>query len=194
MNEDNPYHATGMPLECALPRLDIDSAPKVRRFFNWLIDRLVIMGILFAFGFLVALTGNQAAIERLQNIDRITDILVTWTFMVGYYTLMEGMFGFTVGKLITGTRVVDEYGRAPAFRRTLLRSLCRLIPFNALSLLMSDEETRRAWHDSIPKTYVINRLRPGATAGKQRHRVSSHFGSSAVPTASANSAAVVSGD
>lgn len=174
--EDNPYRASGAALERALPRLDIDSAPKVRRFFNWLIDRIVIMAIAVLLGIVVALTGNQAAIEWLENVDRITDILVTWLLLVSYYTLMEGLFGFTVGKLITNTRVVDEFGRAPTVRKALLRSLCRLIPFNAFSLLMSDDETRRGWHDSIPKTYVVNRPRTGAPVGKPRHSVSNQFG------------------
>src|SRR5688572_9449809 len=113
MNEHNPYHASGAPLDRALPRLDIDSAPKVRRFFNWVIDRLVIMVIALVLGVLVALVGNEAAIEWLENVDTFTDILVTSLLMLVYYTTMEGVFGFTIGKLITNTRVVDEYGRAP---------------------------------------------------------------------------------
>ena len=67
------------------------------------------------------------------------------------------LFGITVGKLCTGTRVVDENGHAIGFRRALLRSLCRLIPFDAFSVLMSDDQTIRGWHDSLPRTYVVLR-------------------------------------
>jgi len=138
------------------------------------------MAIALALGFIVALTGNEAAIAWLQNINRITDFLITWVLLVSYYTLMEGTFGFTLGKLITNTRVVDEYGRSPTFWKAFLRSLCRLIPFNAFSLLMSDDETRRGWHDSIPRAYVVNRPRPGMPVGKPLHTVSSQFGTSVV--------------
>lgn len=176
MNEHNPYSASRAVVDRELPRLDIDSAPKVRRFFNWLIDRFVIMGIAFALGMAVAMSGNQAAIQWLGNVDRLTDILITTLMLVMYYTAMEGVFGFTIGKLITNTRVVDEYGRPPGFRRAFFRSLCRLIPFNALSLLISDDQVRRGWHDSIPKTYVILRPRPGTPVGRPRHSISRQFG------------------
>jgi uncharacterized RDD family membrane protein YckC len=73
-----------------------------------------------------------------------------------YCTLMEGAFGVTVGKLCTGTRVVGEGGRRIGFRR----SLCREIPFNAFSALMSDDHLIRAWHDSLTRTYVVLRRAP----------------------------------
>jgi uncharacterized RDD family membrane protein YckC len=182
-DEHNPYHASAVVLERALPRLDIDSAPKLRRFFNWLIDRVAIMGLAAALGVVLMFTGNEAVIAWLENIDRLTDIMVTWVLLVAYYTVMEGAFGFTMGKLITNTRVVDEYGQPPSFRKAFLRSLCRLIPFNAVSLLLSDEETRRGWHDSIPKTYVVMRPRRGAPVGRRRHNISSDFGESALSPA-----------
>ncbi len=179
MHEHDPYRASAATLERALPRLDIESAPKVRRFFNWLIDRLSLMAILFMIGFVAALVGGDAAVEWMENIDRVTDIALTWTVLVVYYTLMEGTFGFTIGKLVTNTRVVDEYGRPPSFRKAFHRSLCRLIPFNAFSLLVSDDAVRRAWHDSIPKTYVVMRPRAGAGVGRPRHQASAHFGANA---------------
>jgi uncharacterized RDD family membrane protein YckC len=180
MNDENPYRASGATLERALPRLDIDSAPKVRRFFNWLIDRVAVYLSFAVIAIVAAMSGNLAVIEWMQNVDRITDIVLTWSILVAYYTLMEGAFGFTLGKLVTNTRVVDEYGQRPAFRKAFQRSLCRLIPFNAVSLLMSDAETRRAWHDAIPRTYVVMRPRHGVAVGKPRHGVSNQFGESVI--------------
>ncbi|GAB3100649.1 RDD family protein [Lysobacter terrae] len=185
MNEHNPYAASSAALERTLPRLDIDSAPKGRRFLNWLIDKLVIYGMFALLGVVLAFTNNLVAIEWFDKLNRLTDMLLTWTVLVTYYTVMEGAFGFTIGKLITNTRVVDEYGQPPSFRKAFLRSLCRLIPFDALSLLMSDEGTRRGWHDSLPKTYVVTRPRRGAPVGKPRHSVSEQFGESAVSPAQA---------
>jgi uncharacterized RDD family membrane protein YckC len=59
-----------------------------------------------------------------------------------------------VGKWITQTIVVDENGEKPNSETILVRSLCRLIPFNAISFLGI---SGRGWHDTISKTYVVNK-------------------------------------
>jgi uncharacterized RDD family membrane protein YckC len=69
-----------------------------------------------------------------------------------YYILMEGIFGRTLGKLITGTVVVDGFGNKPSFGKIIGRSFARLIPFEAFSFLGS---TGRGWHDSLTDTYVV---------------------------------------
>lgn len=69
-----------------------------------------------------------------------------------YYSFSEGIFGRSLGKFITGTIVVDENGQKPSFGTIFKRTLCRLIPFDALSFLGS-----RGWHDSISDTYVVNK-------------------------------------
>jgi uncharacterized RDD family membrane protein YckC len=63
------------------------------------------------------------------------------------------LFARTVGKFITQTIVVDEHGEKPHHETILIRSLCRLIPFNPFSVLFLG----RGWHDSISKTYVVNK-------------------------------------
>jgi len=51
-----------------------------------------------------------------------------------------------------GTIVVDERGNKISFGKAALRSLCRIIPFEAFSFL---GEEGRGWHDTITNTYVI---------------------------------------
>lgn len=72
--------------------------------------------------------------------------------VTAYYTLLEGLTGKTLGKLITGTKVVDASGNRPNFTRALLRSLCRSLPFDVFTFLGADA---RGWHDSITKTWVV---------------------------------------
>jgi hypothetical protein len=50
--------------------------------------------------------------------------------------------------------VVDENGNKPEYQTIMIRSLCRLIPFDALSFLGA---TSRGWHDSISRTYVVQK-------------------------------------
>jgi len=72
-----------------------------------------------------------------------------------YYLAQEALWGRTLGKLITGTKVVNEDGSKLTFGRALGRTLCRLIPFEALSFLGGSGRPR-GWHDTIPKTKVIS--------------------------------------
>ena len=45
-----------------------------------------------------------------------------------YYMLLEGIFGRTVGKLVTGIRVIDaRTGRTPGMFTVLIRTLLRVI-------------------------------------------------------------------
>jgi len=71
--------------------------------------------------------------------------------IVIYYSVLEGITGTSLGKLITGTRVVTIDGNKPRFETVLVRSICRLIPFEAFSGLNDS----LFWHDSISQTYVV---------------------------------------
>ena len=61
--------------------------------------------------------------------------------------------GRTIAKYITQTKVVMEDGTTPKASDIVLRSLCRLIPFNVFSFLGAEG---RGWHDSISNTYVVD--------------------------------------
>ena len=68
-----------------------------------------------------------------------------------YYTLCEKLFrGYTLGKLITGTRAVKENGQELSFTDAILRSLSRMVPFEAFSAFGG-----HPWHDRWTKTMVI---------------------------------------
>ncbi|MEP7184358.1 MAG: RDD family protein [Rhodanobacter sp.] len=70
--------------------------------------------------------------------------------MLAYYFFFEGIWARTPGKLVLGTRVVSQHGDKPAFGQVVGRTLCRFIPFDALSFFGEE-----GWHDSIPKTQVV---------------------------------------
>jgi uncharacterized RDD family membrane protein YckC len=168
MDEHNPYRASGALLVQPLEKPDIESAAKVRRFFNWLIDNLMTAAWAGVLGVMIAAVGGDAGAAWLGQTNKLTDWALGAVILVAYYVVMEGAFGFTIGKLITGTRVVDEYGRPPGFARALLRALCRLIPFNAFSLLISDDDVRRGWHDRLSRSYVVDRPRNGRAVSTPR--------------------------
>ena len=121
-----------------------------KRFANYLIDVIgfYIFVILFGgiFGFLFFSEESEAG----------TSIIVSWFFgiviIVSYYTLLEGSLrGKTLGKYITRTRAVTADGEPVDFHKAFIRSLCRLIPFEAFSYLGGG----LGWHDTISNTMVV---------------------------------------
>jgi uncharacterized RDD family membrane protein YckC len=73
----------------------------------------------------------------------------------GYFLLMEAFFGATLGKVVTGVRVVSEDGARASFGQIAKRSLARFIPFEAFSFIGSRDGRPVGWHDSLSRTRVI---------------------------------------
>ena len=123
-------------------------ASQAQRFLTLLLDWFFCYVCGFIAGFILVVFG-------LQNYARGVDGLVLGgIILVTYYTLLETLFGRTPGKLIMGTRVVDEDGSRPSFDQVLGRTLCRFIPFEAFTFL-GNKGVPYGWHDKIPKTKVV---------------------------------------
>lgn len=71
-----------------------------------------------------------------------------------YYFPQEALTGKTIGKLISGTEIIKEDGSKIGIKAAAGRTLCRLIPLDALSFI-PDSNNRIGWHDRFPKTRVI---------------------------------------
>jgi Predicted membrane protein/domain len=130
------------------------------RFLNCLIDAIVfyilMIGVAALWGMSLA-TRSLSVYETQEEINSFTGMLylITFSVMLGYYILFEGgTKGRTLGKLITGTVVVKEDGSPIGFREALIRTLCRLIPFEPFSTFSG-----KPWHDRFSKTWVIKKPR-----------------------------------
>jgi len=133
--------------------LEILPASNWKRFFNLIIDYIGMYLVLIIIATVAAVIWGEAILLSMQNISRLQDILLTYVCYFLYYLFFESIFGKTLGKLITGTVVVNELGTKPTFKQFFARSLCRLIPFEPFSFFGSKGY---GWHDSIPNTYVID--------------------------------------
>jgi uncharacterized RDD family membrane protein YckC len=150
-DEVNPYappRADNAPIPTAA-FADLPSASMAARFMNLLIDSVVRFVLSYALGYAFARTGVIPG----GGAPRFVFGLLT---MLVYYTTLEYFFGFTIGKLITGTRVVDRLGKRPSFGQIVGRSLARWVPFDVLSFLGSNPAG--GWHDRWSGTRVV-RLR-----------------------------------
>ena len=108
------------------------------RLYNFLIDSLVFFVIVMIFTMLL---NEYVAQEDLKY------IMISVYYL--YYFIMEWTSGQTVGKMITKTTVVasDTHKKPTAFS-ILIRTLCRLIPFDFFSYLFIPVGI----HDRLSKT------------------------------------------
>jgi len=125
----------------------IDYASKKTRFLNLILDSVIffilhIVHVLIFGDWIRALLGEVF-------LNNFLYLLLEYFL---YNFIFELAISRTPGKLITGTKVIDENERKPRFKTFLIRNMCRLIPFDNFSFLFAD----KGWHDSISKTDVVN--------------------------------------
>lgn len=133
-------------------------ATQGQRFANYIIDiifsYILIIIVFFLLAFLSGLLGWFSILNWMENISDLEGYFVYFAIAIPYYSIFEATKGRTIGKLITKTIVVDEFGEKLSFSDSLKRTLCRFIPFEQFSFLNSDG---RGWHDTISNTYVVNK-------------------------------------
>jgi uncharacterized RDD family membrane protein YckC len=137
-----------------------EPATTTQRFLNWLIDNLLMrFGLSYVTGTAVGyMIGNLFPEYAVRIVyDKNTWDLLLLAYAIGifnyliYYTICEKAFrGYTLGKLITGTRAIRDDGGELTFKDAFLRSLSRLVPFEAFSGF-----SYKPWHDAWTKTTVI---------------------------------------
>ena len=96
--------------------------------------------------------------EEMQKI-----FIAAWLVLVVlYFPVLEGLYGTTLGKLIAGVVVVDEFGLKPGFYRAILRTLLRLIEVNPLlfgglpaGLVAMFSKTHQRVGDMVARTFVL---------------------------------------
>lgn len=128
-------------------------APKSKRFGNFVVDLIFRYVLFFILGIIGAIINPEAFLEWSQSLNRLEEMAYSIMVLVVYFIVTESLFQRTLGKLITGTKVVMADGSKPGFGTIVLRTLCRLIPFEAFSFI---GENTYGWHDSLSKTYVVD--------------------------------------
>jgi uncharacterized RDD family membrane protein YckC len=126
-------------------------ANKGLRFLNYLIDLVAVIFILAIV--LIILSFTSEALGLTISEESILFDLFIYVLVVIIYFLIEFVTkGRSLGKLITGTKVVMIDGTDPTTKDYFVRNLCRIIPFDALTFLGEN-----GWHDKISKTTVVRK-------------------------------------
>ena len=98
---------------------------------------------------------SAAGTGLLDDLDEPSaDLLLGVAIRMLYYIGLESLTGVTIGKLVTGTVVVNERGQRPTTGQVVGRSFAPIIPFDPFSFLSM---TSGGWHDTLSKTHVVKK-------------------------------------
>jgi len=149
-NTSSPYQPPLAAVSDQAPQLALQPASLWLRLANALIDYFMFWLLLVGVIAVLALSLSESAFDAL--FQGFSGNLMGLAVMLLYYIVMEAFFARTVGKFITGTKVVDESGGPVGLGQVVGRSFARFIPFEVFSYFGDD---KRGWHDSLPRTRVV---------------------------------------
>lgn len=136
-----------------------------RRYWAFVIDLMVLSALseLLLYLTYVATSVGLAAHNQSPSQDGSTLVLGAflwaWPFLIaGYFVLLHGMDGRTIGKWLLGLRVVGPDQARITYGRALLRCVGYVVSSflggGFLWILWSRE--KRGWHDLLADTWVIH--------------------------------------
>ena len=135
------------------PDLHASSGQRVANLF---IDTIMVYVILFVInvilGIVLSLIGGMALVNSIVN-SSFLNIVITYGTTLLYFIVFEFFFQKTIGKYLSKTIVVNEYGEKPTLKQIVGRTFSRFIPFDAFSYL---DSSVRGWHDTLPNVYVVD--------------------------------------
>lgn len=138
-------------------------ATQGQRFVNWLVDNLLMrFGLSYLTGTAIGAILGTVAPDFLYSLAYgdgggpglglyvLAYIIAIFNYLI-YYTLCEKLFkGYTLGKVISGTKAIRQDGNELTFKDAFLRSASRLVPFEVFSGFST-----LTWHDSWTETMVV---------------------------------------
>jgi uncharacterized RDD family membrane protein YckC len=149
MSAGNPYEAPKAELDTGLRSAeDLPNASLGARFLNMIIDAIAAR----IFVTVLAVAVLQVAGAHSESAAVVAGVLALVGFFA-YYVVLEATFGWTLGKLITGTRVIRFDGDKPRVPQIIGRTFARFVPFEPFSVLFGS--TTLGWHDSWSGTRVV---------------------------------------
>jgi hypothetical protein len=112
------------------------------RFIHFIVDTIV-------WFLIVAILTFSLNVK--DDFQMLLGYLIFFASYIAYYVFMETKYQKTVGKFITKTKVVKTNGTKPELGDIVRRTFCRLIPFDRISFLF----TQNGFHDRLSDTTII---------------------------------------
>ena len=122
----------------------------VRRWLGAWIDFIVLLSFLLVPDYVLGNETYQATLG------------IWLSLLAAYFPVTEMLFGKSVGKLVTRTRVVNEAGRRPSLVQAIVRTLFRLIEVNPIlaggipaGIAVVASRGKQRLGDMAARTYVL---------------------------------------
>jgi len=159
--------ADPVDFEMLLRETELEGAPEPVLAFGMAsgVERVISGGIDLVFVGLIQLTlfylTTHLVAQRVGALPTSALVamgLVGAVMATSYFLFFWSLSGQTLGKLLTGSRVVDRRGGALGFGRAALRlaaTLVAALPLGAGFIGIWTDPERRGWHDRIAGTRVI---------------------------------------
>jgi uncharacterized RDD family membrane protein YckC len=130
----------------------LNIAGRGSRIINFIIDMVAFFVLWILLVVLVLFIGFEKPyiIENEERISLVPMLIIIPTYW-GYYLFSEYFFQRTIGKVLTGTKVVSTTGERPNFKQIFWRTIGRSIPFEYISYLV----TAQGIHDRFSNTRVV---------------------------------------
>ncbi|QGZ94713.1 RDD family protein [Terricaulis silvestris] len=129
----------------------------VRRWLGCWIDLLALVALFFVPALAIGLIPNGS------ELPANTILIPALALSVLYFPVTEGFRGRSLGKLITGLKVVDKDGRTPGIGRAFVRTLTRLVEVNPVlaggvpaGIVVLCTKRKQRLGDLLAGTYVMS--------------------------------------
>jgi hypothetical protein len=131
-----------------------------RRFFAAYIDAALFSIFLLAVNFILYSIFSVQLFE-IQTVRPLNLLVLQASSAILFYFVVEFSFGTTPGKKLLGLQITGliNQNKKARFVQVLKRTLMRLVPFEAFSILISNEYIM--WHDAVSNTKVVQKLKKG---------------------------------
>lgn len=126
---------------------DTGTVKSIIRLIHFVVDTATIL-------LSATIAGYALSILSLGFLDGYSDVIAPLLILALYflyYIYLEYNYQTTLGKHLTKTKVVMADGQKPELNDIIIRTLCRLIPFDRFSFIF----TSNGFHDYLSKTTVI---------------------------------------
>jgi len=129
-----------------------------RRFFAILIDSIVLFVIFWLIGLITG--GAKGSSVSLNGGPALVNMVIDFA----YFIVLEAQFGATVGKMVTGIKVVNADGSRLTWGGSVARNLMRLvdgfpyvIPYLLGAIVMWSSADKQRLGDKVAGTVVVPR-------------------------------------
>ncbi|OIQ30783.1 MAG: hypothetical protein BM564_00815 [Bacteroidetes bacterium MedPE-SWsnd-G2] len=128
-------------------------ADSLSRLLNLLVDTVIWLAL-----FLIIITLLDLVLLKYASpfAQYVVTLIIALLVYFGYYIYFEFNYQWTIGKLITQTKVSSTTGFDLTHKQIVIRTLCRLFPLSPVSFLFS----KSGFHDKWSETVVIKTYKP----------------------------------